>query len=103
VVQTKVEMKSKTLILCPVRFFESSAVYEIMSKNMVEPEGPQMTSQYGLYALNAGYARPGACIFPCAGERACTHRQTYDTFYFPRQQLFANAPQCYVIVHSRSC
>jgi hypothetical protein len=29
-------------------------VYEIMSKNTVEPEGPQMTSQYGAYELHAG-------------------------------------------------
>ena len=28
-----------------------------MSKNMVEPERPQMTSQYGAYALRAGLAR----------------------------------------------
>jgi hypothetical protein len=35
-------------------FPENRAGYEIMSKNMVEPEGPQMTSQYGAYALNAG-------------------------------------------------
>ena len=27
-----------------------------MSKNVVEPEGPQMTSQYGAYALDAGLA-----------------------------------------------
>jgi hypothetical protein len=33
---------------------ENRAVYEIMSKNMVEPEGPQMTSQYGTYELHAG-------------------------------------------------
>jgi hypothetical protein len=33
---------------------ENRAVYEIMSKNMVEPERPQMTLQYGAYALNAG-------------------------------------------------
>ena len=30
------------------------AVYEIMSKNMVKPEGPQMTSQYGACELHAG-------------------------------------------------
>jgi hypothetical protein len=35
-------------------FFENVAVYEIMSKSMVEPEGPQMTSRHGAYALNAG-------------------------------------------------
>jgi hypothetical protein len=28
-----------------------------MSKNVVETEGPQMTSQYGAYALRAGLAR----------------------------------------------
>jgi hypothetical protein len=31
---------------------ENRAAYEIMWKNMVEP--PQMTSQYGAYALPAG-------------------------------------------------
>jgi hypothetical protein len=33
---------------------EYRAVYEIMSKNMVKPEGPQITSQYGAYELHAG-------------------------------------------------
>jgi hypothetical protein len=35
-------------------FSENRAVYEVMSKNMIEPEGPQMTSQYGAYELRAG-------------------------------------------------
>jgi hypothetical protein len=35
-------------------FPEYHAVYEIMSKNMVEPEGPQMMSQCGAYELHAG-------------------------------------------------
>jgi hypothetical protein len=34
--------------------FENLAVYETMSKNLVEPEGPQMTSQYGAYESRAG-------------------------------------------------
>jgi hypothetical protein len=34
-------------------FSESRAIYDITSKNMVEPEGPQMTSQYGAYKLHA--------------------------------------------------
>ena len=34
-------------------FLENRAVYEIISKNMVEPEGPQKTSHYGAYALHA--------------------------------------------------
>jgi hypothetical protein len=35
-------------------FSENLTVYRIMSKNVVETEGPQMTSQYGAYALQAG-------------------------------------------------
>jgi hypothetical protein len=35
-------------------FFENRAVYEIMSKNMVELEVLQMTSKYGVYELRAG-------------------------------------------------
>ena len=35
-------------------FSESFTVYEIMSKNVVETEGPHITSQYGIYELHAG-------------------------------------------------
>ena len=35
-------------------FFENHGGYEIMSKNMLEPEGTQMTSQYAAYDLHAG-------------------------------------------------
>jgi hypothetical protein len=34
--------------------FLNRAVFEIVSKNMVKPERPQMTSQYGAYELHAG-------------------------------------------------
>jgi hypothetical protein len=44
----------KTHILCSTFFFDNRARYEIMSKKAVEPEGPQMTSQYGAYDLHAG-------------------------------------------------
>jgi hypothetical protein len=44
---TKVVDKIKTHILCSITFFENCAVYEIMLKNKVEPEGPGMMSQYG--------------------------------------------------------
>ena len=36
---------------------ENRTVYEITSKNWVETEGPQMTSQYEAHALHAGLAR----------------------------------------------
>jgi hypothetical protein len=35
-------------------FSENHAVYEIMSKIIVELEKPQMTTQYGACALHAG-------------------------------------------------
>ena len=38
-------------------FTENRAVYEIMSKILVETEGPQMTSQYGAYAFHSGLER----------------------------------------------
>jgi hypothetical protein len=36
---------------------ENRFVYEMMSKNMVESEGLEMTSQYSAYTLHAGKAR----------------------------------------------
>ena len=72
-----------------------------MSKNMLEPEGPQMTSQHGAYAF--------ACLSKVTCSHACahplalsplaplhTHRVTCNTA-FPRQHRFADAPNCYVI------
>jgi hypothetical protein len=41
--QTRFVEKIKTHILCSITFFENRAVYEIMWKNMVEPDRPQMT------------------------------------------------------------
>jgi hypothetical protein len=52
--RTKVVEKIKTHILCSINFFpENRAVYDIILKKLMEPEGPQMTSQYA-YALHAG-------------------------------------------------
>jgi hypothetical protein len=46
--------ENQTRILCSIMFFKNRAVYEMMSMNVVEPEGPQMTSQYGTYAMHGG-------------------------------------------------
>jgi hypothetical protein len=48
----KVVEEIKT-ILCMVTFFENLAVYEIMLKNVAEPERPQ-TTIYGACALQTG-------------------------------------------------
>jgi hypothetical protein len=51
--QIKVLGKIKTHILCSVTLFsEIRAVYAVISKNAVEPDGPQMMAQYDAYALH---------------------------------------------------
>jgi hypothetical protein len=69
-------------------FSKNHTVYEIMSKNVVETDGPQMTSQYGTYALRAGLAtlharmrmhipmRPDTHTHPHPPTHARTHTQT---------------------------
>jgi hypothetical protein len=56
-------------------FLKQIAPFDIMSKNVVGPEGPQMTSQYGAYALRAGLARLYALML-LARVPTCTHAQT---------------------------
>jgi hypothetical protein len=66
----------RTHILCSITFFffsENRTVYEIMSKNVVVTEGPQMTSQYGAYALRAGLARLYARMGMHTPTRPGTH------------------------------
>ena len=41
--ETRVVEKFKTHILYPITFFENRVIYEIMWKNIVEPDRPQMT------------------------------------------------------------
>jgi hypothetical protein len=41
--QTKLVEKIKTHILCSISFAENRAVYEVMWKNAVELDRPQMT------------------------------------------------------------
>jgi hypothetical protein len=81
------------------RFPENRTVYETTSKNVVETEGPQMTSQHGAYALRAGLARlharlrmetstrPGTHMH--ARRRKHAHTGQYVIFTaFPQQQWF---------------
>jgi hypothetical protein len=54
-------------------FSENGIAYEIMSKNIVETEEPQMTSQYGPYALRAGLASLYARMYLHTPTRAGAH------------------------------
>ena len=87
----------KTRILCSTTFSENRTVYEIMSKNLVETKGPQITSQYGACALLAGLARLYACMRMHACMHARTHAHTQKHAHtdqyviliaFPQQQRF---------------
>jgi hypothetical protein len=82
-------------------FSENLTFYDIMPRNMVKTEGPQMTSQYGAYALRAALARLHAHAHAPGYLHARTHTHAHrpisNTSCSPRQQEFANAPQCYVI------
>ena len=70
-------------------FFENRTVYDIISKNAVQPEGSQMTSEYGAYDLHAGSARLHARMRMCTptlrSASARTHRYVI-LISFPRQQ-----------------
>jgi hypothetical protein len=54
-------------------FPEDCTVCEIMSKNLLETEGPQITSQYGAYALHAGVSRLHALTRVHSPARPGTH------------------------------
>ena len=58
-----------------------------MSKNVVETEGPQMTSQYGAYALRAGLARLYACMLMHTPTHPGTHMHA-------RASMHTHTPIC---------
>jgi len=54
-VSEKFVEKIKTQVLCSIAFFfQSRAVYEIMWKNIIEPDRRLATKIYGVCALQAG-------------------------------------------------
>ena len=89
----------KTHILYSIIFFRKLHLYQIMSKNVVETEGPQMTLQYGACALRAGLAKLYARMSMHTHMRSGTHmhastrkRPHTDQYViltaFPQQRLF---------------
>jgi len=62
------------------------AIYEIMKKNVVEAERPQMTIQNAVHAL---------CMLDNQG---CTHSEYVIFIAFPRLQWLINCALYYVIL-----
>jgi hypothetical protein len=75
-------------------FSENITVYEIISKNIVVTEGPQITSQYGAYAFRAVLARLYSRMYMHMPTRLSTHAmrkhahtdQYVTVIAFPQQQ-----------------
>jgi hypothetical protein len=83
--------KVKTHILCSVTFFfENLAVYEIMWKNIVQPDRSQMT----IWRMHI------ACWIPKATE---THSQYVILIVFHGNNGYANEPQFTLYVHCLCC
>ena len=97
--QVKVVDKIKVHILCSMTFFRKSAVYKVMSKNMVEPKRLQMAI-WG--ALHAGLVTLLARMHTPASVHRHPHTQKYvgHFFIFHGDNGFVNAAQCYIICTS---
>jgi hypothetical protein len=78
--QTKFVVKIKTQILYSVKFFENRAVYEIMWKNIMEPNRPQMIIR-GSCALPAGYLKLLTQLRICNIFCSSTATMVASTFY----------------------
>jgi hypothetical protein len=115
---TKVVEKIKTHVLCSVTFSENRAVYEIMSKNMVEPDGSQTIrcKCFSCWISEAIRAKAHACerapipvptpTHPLTHTPTHTHTHAHTHAQRNMQYLslfhgdngFVNAPHCYVIL-----
>jgi hypothetical protein len=100
--QIKVVEKIKTHILCSAIFFPPSnrTVYEIMSKNMMEPERTQtiwrQRMPYGISKFTRGRAR--------AGAHARTHTLTHNTDCFSKATVVSwTRLSVTLYVHCLSC
>jgi hypothetical protein len=67
-------------------FYENRTVYEIMPKNVVEPEGPQSIRRMRVACWIRKAARAQAHPCPPTFERAHMHKYVV-LITFPRQQL----------------
>jgi len=90
--QVKVVQRIKTNISCSITFlFQNRAVYE-MRKNVVQPDGPQMTT----------WRTRIACWI---AEATNTHSEYVILIAFPRQQWLHESASMlrYTYVHCLSC
>jgi hypothetical protein len=97
--QIKIVDKIKMHILYSMTFSENRVVYEIMSKNMVEPERLQMAIWWRVACLIIKGTHAQAHARVPAPPPPHTHTEIYCKIIliFHCYNGFVNAPQCYVI------
>jgi hypothetical protein len=98
-------------------FSENRTVCEIMSRHLVETEGPQMTSQHGAYALRVGLARlyalmrmhtptptrSGNHVRARTHAQACTHKPLRNTCFPIATMVSLTRLNVTLHVHCLSC
>ena len=96
--------KIKTHCLCPVNFSENRAVYEKMSKNLLDPERPQTIWRMRVECWISKATRTKAhawTVHPHVQPRARTHTNTHRNIQylllFHGNSGFASALQWYVV------
>ena len=98
--QIKVVQKIKAPTLFSATFFpKTRTLYEIMFKNMAEPERTQALRRLrvAFWIKEQAHARTRSCNHTHTRERAQTHTQKYVIFIaFHGNSGSVNAPQCYV-------
>ena len=79
------------------KFFppKDRAIYEIMLKNLVEPERPQVAIWLHVACWISTATRAQTRPLPCTHTRARIHRNMLLLFH--GNSGFVNAPECYVI------
>ena len=88
--QTKVVEKIKTHILCSITSPENGAVCEVMWKNIVQPDGPQMT----IWRMRIACYRTKATN---------THSEYVILLLFCVNNDYANVSECYVCYTYIAC
>ena len=101
------ENRNTRFIFCDF-FSENHAVCEILSKNMMQPEKPQITLQYGAYEFHATqtklHARTCRHTPKRQGPRTHAYTQKYVLIIaFPRQQWSRTRLIVTFYVHCLSC
>jgi len=95
--QTEILENIKTYFVFCNFFFENRAIYEIMWKNILEPNRPQMTIWSMLIVISMRHIVIQHTIICWIAMATNTHSEYVILLFFHCNNGCRNAPQCYVI------